>query len=298
MASLPRPQTVLIFLICSITVGMVALSVYGWPNFGKFSYSNNTIAQIPAPITATASDFGGQNDWQKQFFENDKTGAYKATEKTTAKPAAKNLPLTATDLLGRNFFTKYVELRQSGLSSDAKAVNNAAAAVISESLAGIAGIAEPKVYSLKDLKVVADNIETTKAYAENLMKILKDWMPAKNEVEITMNAFEKNDMTLLKNIDMVTNGYKSVSAKLLALPVNQTLAGDHLDLINGINLQIFNARALRRADVDPVTALAAINLEIKSLEAISKAVGNMQNYFTKAGIVFVPPVSSTILQTQ
>ena len=130
MASLPRPQTVLIFLICSITVGMVALSVYGWPNFGKFSYSNNTIAQIPAPITATASDFGGQNDWQKQFFENDKTGAYKATEKTTAKPAAKNLPLTATDLLGRNFFTKYVELRQSGLSSDAKAVNNAAAAVM------------------------------------------------------------------------------------------------------------------------------------------------------------------------
>ncbi len=293
--SYPRKQTFFIFLTSLIAVGATALYIYGWPSFGQVSYSDNSLAQMPISATGNAIDSAVNTDWQKQFYTNDKSGSYKAPTKTTASSATKDLPLTATDLLGRNFFTKYVELRQAGLTNDTAAVNNATKQLIADS---VAGVAEPKKYTLSDVKIISadSDLSSTKAYAQKITDILKSSMPVQNEAEVTMNAFDKGDMSLLKNIDVITNGYKSALAQLLATPVTQALANDQLDLINGLSLQIFNARALRRADVDPVTALAAISLEVKSLQTIATSVGNMQNFFAKAGISFVPPVSGSILQ--
>jgi hypothetical protein len=215
----------------------------------------------------------------------------------TQKNIEVEVPLNPTEALGRDFFTKYVELRQSGLNNDQKAVDTVATQLIKE---GVAKVSQPKSYTSKDIVIipVGTTVDATKLYAENLVKILKSWMPVKNEAEIAMEAFEKGDMDLLKGIDPIILGYKTALTKLLATPVVQPLAESHLDLINAISLQAFNAKGLRNSDEDPLTGLAAISLEIKSLEAIATAIGKMQSHFASSGIVFNLPISGSILQSQ
>jgi hypothetical protein len=130
------------------------------------------------------------------------------------------------------------------------------------------------------------------------VKILKETMPEKNEAEIAMIAFESGDMSILKTIDVVTTGYKNAVSKLLTTPVPQVLAQYHLDLINGLSSQVFNARSLRNSDKDPLTGLAAIGMEIKNLKSIANAIAGMQNVFTEQGITFVLPASGSVLQSK
>jgi len=290
----PRKQTFLIFIICIIAV---AGALY-------YSRGNSSSQKTPdnSALTAKKSDAeiaGGldsNTDWKKQFFDTSSTSKpYNPTSKSLSS-SIKNEPLTATDILGRNFFTTYMKLRQGGLTNDSQAITEAANQVISESMSGVA---EPKRYSVENIKVIrADTLELSRAYAEKLMAILKSWMPAKNEAEVAMNAFEKDDMALLKGIDPIISGYKSTLSNLIALPVPTNLAQFHLSLVNGISMQISNAESLRKSDTDPVSGLAAIGQELKSLETIANAISGMQIYFDSVGIVFTLPSSGSILQSR
>lgn len=287
----PRPQTLLIFVLCLIVVGTTAFYMNGWTfknrvAFDQKSSLNPISIGNQAPISAST-------DWQKQFYDGKTDSQAFKPAKAATKVVLKEEPLTPTDQVGRNFFTKYVQLRQAGLNNDSQSVTAAVNQVIAE---GIASVPTPKVYSDKDIHVVNESPIVIKTYAEDLLNILKSSMPATNESEIALNAYEKGDMSALKDLDPIIASYKAGLNRLLSTPVPQSLAGYHLDLVNGLSMQIFNAQSLRRSDTDPVTGLAAINLEVKSLQAISTAVANMQNYFASAGVSFVLPVTGNLLQ--
>jgi hypothetical protein len=290
----PHKQTLAIFIVCFIFVTGIAIYIYGWPstkNAVKYRNSN-----LEPQVATNNTNFGTSSDWQKQFIDTKASTTFKY-DPVTQKNIEVEVPLNPTEALGRDFFTKYVELRQSGLNNDQKAVDTVATQLIKE---GVAKVSQPKSYTSKDIVIipVGTTVDATKLYAENLVKILKSWMPVKNEAEIAMEAFEKGDMDLLKGIDPIILGYKTALTKLLATPVVQPLAESHLDLINAISLQAFNAKGLRNSDEDPLTGLAAISLEIKSLEAIATAIGKMQSHFASSGIVFNLPISGSILQSQ
>ncbi len=289
----PRKQTAFIFIICLILVFGTSVLVNGWPSTKKqVSFKN---ASEKTAITAIdIPDVSGESEWKKTFFEKDTNISVKGAKET--KSTAPTEKLTPTDLFGRSFFTKYAELRRSGLSNNANAVDTISNQLISETLTGIKN---PTTYSLKDIKTTyKSDIETTRKYAEGLMAILGDWMPEVNEVEIVTTALESGDMNELKKIDPIIAGYKTAKTRLLATVVPDTLALPHLDLINGISMQIFNAESLLNADKDPLTALAAVSLEVKSLETIAVAVGKLKNAFALAGITFVVSPSSSSSQSR
>jgi hypothetical protein len=146
--------------------------------------------------------------------------------------------------------------------------------------------------------LVSNTLQQSVKYAEELMSILSKWMPAVNEVEILTDALESGDMDLLKQIDPIISGYKNAVIKLKSMTVPDVLALPHLDLINGISMQTFNAESLRNADKDPLTSVAAISMEVKSLETIAMAIGRMQSIFANAGINFITPQSGSILQSR
>lgn len=289
----PRKQTVFIFFICLILVFGTSVLVNGWPSTKKqVSYKN--VSEKTIVVTSDAVADTGEQEWQKSFFDDQaKVNVKNAKDVQPAKLAEK---LTPTDLFGRNFFTKYTELRQSGLSDNASAIDSVANELINQSLSGIKGA---NLYTLKDIKTTyKSDVETTKKYAEDLIAILSNWMPAVNEVEIVTEALESGDMDLLKKIDPIIVGYKNAVNKLKTITVPDSLALPHLDLINGISMQIFNAEALRNADKDPLTSLAAVSMEVKSLETIAGAIGRMQTIFANTGITFVTPQSGSILQSR
>ncbi|MFA6601466.1 MAG: hypothetical protein WCT02_01205 [Candidatus Paceibacterota bacterium] len=287
----PRPQTLLIFVLCLVVVGATAFYMNGWTFKNRVAFdqksSLNPISLGNQPPVNTSTD------WQKQFYDNNSNSQAFKPVKSTTKVVQKEEPLTTTDQVGRNFFTKYVQLRQAGLTNDNTSVSAAVNQVIAD---GIASVPTPKTYTNKDILVVNENPITLKTYAEDLLNVLKSSMPVTNESEIALKAYEKGDMSALKEIDPIIASYKSGLNGLISTPVPQPLAIYHLDLINGLSMQIFNAQSLRRSDTDPVTGLAAINLEVKSLQAISTAVANMQNYFGSNGVNFVLPVSGSLLQ--
>lgn len=288
----PRKQTLFIFFICLILVFGTSVLVNGWPSTKKqVSYNNFSEKTIVVANDAVADT--SEQEWQKNFFNDTQVNTKGAKDVQQAKVSEK---LTPTDLFGRNFFTKYTELRQSGLSDNANAIESVANELINQSLGGIKGA---NLYTLKDINTTyKSDIETTKKYAEDLMLVLSKWMPAVNEVEIVTNALESGDMDLLKQIDPIIVGYKNAVNKLKAMTVPDVLALPHLDLINGISMQIFNAESLRNADKDPLTSLAAVSMEVKSLETIANAIGRMQTIFANTGITFVTPQSGSILQSR
>lgn len=288
----PHKQTFFIFVICLFLVLGVSFFINGLPSTkNKIVYQNTS---IKPQIISNEKPIETETDWQKAFLDqkdNVKIDPVNVVDKTKVKEES----LNPTELLGRNFFTKYVQLRQSGLTTDTEAVNAVANQVIND---GVSSIKGPSSYTAKNIKISSgSSVDDIKKYAENLMLILKDSMPVKNEAEIAMNAFDSGDMNLLKEIDKVVAGYKKADSKLLETPVPQILAQYHLDLINGLSIQTFNAQSLRNSDKDPLTGLAAIGMEVKSLQAIANAIAGMQKIFTQQGITFVLPVSGSILQS-
>lgn len=289
----PRKQTVYIFFICLIMVFGTSVLVNGWPSTKKQVSFNNPSSNTTI-IANDTQKLDAEAEWQKSFFDDQAKVSVKNAKET--KTPVSSEKLNPTDLFGRNFFTKYTELRQSGLSSNANVVDSIANDLINQSLSGIKG---PNVYSLKDIKTTyKSDTETTKLYAQNLMSTLGAWMPEVNEVEIVTSALESGNMDQLKKIDTIVLGYKKALDKLKTTIVPDNLTIPHLDLINGISMQIFNAESLRNSDKDPLTGLAAISLEVKSLEAIANAIGRMQTIFASSGITFVTPQSGSILQSR
>ncbi len=290
----PRKQTLFIFFICLILVLGTSIFVNGFPSTRKqVSYKNDSKKTVV--VTSDNTGVSDSAEWEKSFFNEQEKVSVKNTKDLEKVTPAKE-KLNPTDLFGRNFFTKYTELRQSGMTNNTSAVNSAVSQLIGESLEGIKG---PTMLSLTDIKSSTNtDTESIRQYAQSLMSILGDWMPAKNEVEILTSALESGDMEKLKEIDKIIVGYKTAQNRLKATVVPETLALPHLDLINGISMQIFNAESLRNADKDPLTGLAAISLEVKSLETIAEAVGKMRNAFSLAGISFVVPSSGSILQSR
>ncbi len=291
----PRNQTTTIFIICLILVLGTAFYMNGLPSAkSQVSYKN---LSSKTQVIADIKNDEGDTKWQQAFFDEQKQVDLSKAENIAQKPATKSEPLTPTALLGRNFFTKYTELRRAGLTNDSSTVNAVANQIVNESASGLK---KPNTYTVKDVKISyqPSDITATKNYAESLMAILKVWMPEKNEVEIVIFALENDEMEHLKTIDPIIKGYETALSRLLNTSVPSSFASYHLSLINGISMQIYNARALRNVDTDPLTGLSAISLEVKSLEMVAKALAQMQNQFTKEGITFVVPQSGSILQNR
>ena len=290
----PRSQTFITFIVSGFFVVGTYVAINGLPNSSKqVSFKNEPVK----PIINVKEDSTFQEEpWQKEFFDQkqQKVDTKKATDINKTNQPQK---LTATEVFSRNFFTKYAELRQSGLNNNANAVESVTNQLINESLDKMDGA---KVYNLKDIKIDpnANDTQSIRNYAESLMNILGKWMPDKNEAEIVTNALESDNMELLKDIDPIISGYQKTLNSLKTLKVPETLALPHLNLINGVSMQIYNAKSLRNTEKDPLTALSGISREVQSLETIAKSIASMQEIFSERGITFVVPSSGSILQSR
>jgi hypothetical protein len=71
------------------------------------------------------------------------------------------------------------------------------------------------------------------------------------------------------------------------LPVPERYAVKHLDLVNGLSSQVYNASVIRNVDKDALTALTGIGNELGTLKKLSNTIDDLQRSFSDEGIVFV-----------
>lgn len=280
MAVYPRKQTVLILVVCILVVGGVSLYAYG-----GFSGLSGIRSQSTAYLTDVSASPAGMipenSDWQKQFLGINATStSLKKTAKTV--PSAPPENLTATDILGRAFITKYGELKQAGLEKDAGSIEKIMGQVTAETVARLPG---PKTFSPADIRLAASSTEALTIYGKAVMSIFYRYMPKQNEAEIAHQAFVDDNMEDLKKIDPVIAGYRSMQSALLATPVPVPLASYHINLIDAVSMALYNAESFRHMDTDPVRGLAAVSLELVALQNIVTALTNMNNYFLSLGLM-------------
>lgn len=279
--SYQRRQTFIIASVCIIIVIGTLIYVYG-PSWNESREQNTPIKGSLEVNSNTIGDLAN-GDWKKTFFavSSSTDSAYK-----TESAASSSVPevLTQTDMLGREFFAAYAQLRQSGLTSDTNAINSAANLVVSNA---VARIPSPAVYETKDLKILeANDVNTLTAYSSKLSSILGTNFPKTNETVIVGEALDADDMSILKGIDPIISDYQATLKALVTMNVPKSLATYHVSLLNGVSLQIFNAQALRNLETDPVRGLAAINMEIPAMETITGALEKIAAYLKTKGISF------------
>ena len=284
MAIRPHKQTVIIFVICVIAVGLTTIYANGSsPQQPKITSAEDIVSINSGLNKIIASS---SNDWQKQFINTSATNSSFKVPKNSKSDSTKPEVLTATDRFARDFFLKYMQLHKAGQDSDQTAVSEASDQVITNH---VSDIQLPRTYSIYDLKVSTDSDDATmKDYSRSIVTILTAYMPSadNNEAVITINALDKGDMTILKQIDPIIANYKSAVSALLKVTVPKPVANYHVQLINGVGIALFNAQALRTTDVDPIRGMDAVGLEMTGLETMDTALTNIKQYFSDRALPF------------
>lgn len=264
----PHKQTVIIFIVCVVVVGAVTWYSHGL-NITQIQNQKGTNTTASANIDQISTT-DVSNDWQKQFFGS-ATSSVKLSAKKPANTTAET-PLSFTDQLGRDYFSQYMMAMQAGLDSDPNVTNS----INNRFIERVANAANPTIYSMKDIYLISDkNIEVITNYKKNLTYTLQN-MPSDDAATIANDAFNNGDMESLSKIDRIVNGYEAVAMSLRTMPVPQSVAQYHLDLLNGISITLYNAKSLRNVEKDPVQGLAAVGIYIVGLENISTALNNIQ----------------------
>lgn len=287
MAAYPRVQTVVTFIVCATAVIGVATYVYG----GSFLSSKDKKVAVVETVTTS---FGEANplietaDWKQAFFEINESSK-KSYSTDTAKSLTfeqDSVDLTATDVLGREFFSKFMTLRQAGMISNTEATNALVDQIVEDGQFITDG---PKIYSIKDLHISAtEDNASRQIYANAVATALKRNRPTENEAVIAKDALERGDDARLADIDPIIAVYASVRGELLGLYTPPSVAEYHLNLINGLSGALANAISFRNAATDPLQALTAVS-NYQTVEAdIFYTVVDMRSYFDDNDIVFTP----------
>ncbi len=286
----PRKQTVIIFIICAaIIAGLIAYESTQRPNN---TADESSLSAVTSPdsglIDPAAASTTKNSNWQKQFLADGPSASIKMNSSAT-DPLTKDAPLSRTDVISHDLFTQYMQAHQAGLDNDPTVISGMADRLGNQ----ISAAAIPVRYATRDIIIIPDSSNAAIfAYAKRTMHML-DSLPSANEAQIANDALSSGDLSGLKDLDPIIASYQSIISSLKSEEVPQKLANDHLNLMNGISISLFNAQALRKVDTDPVQALGALDIYMQGLQQISDALQGLQNSFDAAKIVFVEPINTT-----
>ncbi len=211
---------------------------------------------------------------------NDKIDASSSSKTETQKEK-----LTSTDILARDFFAKYMELKQVGLSEDKQSQEE----MISQVLKGGLVIEKPKDYTFSSIKIITDNSkEASKKYGNDTGVIFQRYIikDSRGEMVIEKDALDKEDFTILKELDPIIISYKNMLSALLKTNVPEKMSSIHLDIINSLNGLIFADESLKKLELDPVSGVQGTANYLESTKKLNMAFNNLKNFLNNQGITY------------
>ncbi|MEY2664410.1 MAG: hypothetical protein RIT04_218 [Candidatus Parcubacteria bacterium] len=192
---------------------------------------------------------------------------------------------TLTGQFGREIFSQYMKLQQSGAGTD----KTSQQAVIDTILSNQKFILSPKEYKLADL-TFTETISTSSIqnYANNLSLVLTSFAAQKSRDETTIlrESVDKNNAEVLKELDPIIAFYKKSLTMLVSLPVPRTIATMHLNIVNGLSGLVFVDESYRQASADPLIALQGLGRSQKIIEDMILAIKAMGDYMSTNKIKF------------
>ncbi|MEK7567645.1 MAG: hypothetical protein AAB513_01860 [Patescibacteria group bacterium] len=192
--------------------------------------------------------------------------------------------LTTTDLVARDFFSKYLAAKQSGQPIDSNISGQIASSVLTQTKT----IGIVRLYSQGDLIIDKnDNTENLKSYGEKMGSIIKNTPPWKeSELEIIKQALEREDESILKRLDPIINGYTSMREQMLKITVPEKAIPTHLDLLNAMEKIISSLKSAQNVFKDPVTALTIFGKYSETITGLHRVFIDIRGLFQRNNITY------------
>ncbi|MDE1940694.1 MAG: hypothetical protein KGI66_01095 [Patescibacteria group bacterium] len=271
----PRKQTVITFVVCAVAV--VAAKYYvSSADQPADSARLQALAASATDTEAAIIDSPEFADWQASFGTT-----------TVKKPAAGSSSspetLTRTDKFSRDFFTRYMELKQAGLLNNQDIVNQATNDVITADV----NPTPPKVYTLSDLKISSSaDAASLQSFSSAVASVIESYRVAKNEQSILTDFFASNDPSSLKSLAPVIATYKRMIASLLAIRTPRSVSAQQLEIINALSAMEAAATDLQALGSDTIRGLAGISAHTAAVTAMITALTDMHSALTGLGASF------------
>jgi hypothetical protein len=272
----PHKQTVIIFIVCVTVVGIVIWNSHSQSKEQDINITEKPLNNTNIPVTSRVS-----TDWQKQFFDSTNNSVKLSAKKIDTTSEA---PLSMTSEFGRNLFTQYVNLKQTGLTSDTDIVNSTISGVINQAFAESD---EPKTYTVSDIITNEDNSAATlKEYGNNIGMLFLKYAPTQDDATLALAGMQGKDPSYKEKINTNINKYKIILSNILKIPAPKIVKDYHLTLSNGMSNMIFIASSLQTSETDPLKAINALKLYSTVYPSILDSIAHIKIALGSIGITY------------
>ncbi len=309
-------KNIALIVFALLIIGVVfILAEYRNKNSDNLVYDSTTtvsdkVESIPADTQLKDSDDDGLKDWEEILLGTDpnnkdtdgdgtvdgveansnrnpliKGPKDKEGDTVSVNTSSGQSNLTSTDRLARDFFARYMELKQIGLSGDKQSQDEVASQALKSGLV----LDSPKKYSLTDIKIITDTSPVTiKKYGNEAGAIFQKYIlpNSRSEAIIAKEAIEKEDFKILEEIDPIIASYKNMISALIKIDAPKTMNNIHLSIINSLSEILFSAESLRKVETDPVAGLQGVSKYLDGAKNLNTALNNLKNYFNTSGIIY------------
>ncbi len=280
---------ILIFVSILLVGGVFLFSEYRNRKVQNTYTASADISSIDDNIEAENIDTDGDGlkDWEEILLGSDSKDA-KSMGEISKKSSIQNdskiekvIP-TNTELLGKDFFARYMELRQMGISGDKQSQQDA----MSQSVENILASSQPKTYTVANIIIDNDiSKESIKNYGNSIDQIFKMYsIKSRNEAVITKDSVDRQDSKILNELDPIILSYKNILNGIIKIKAPSTISRLHLDLINSISGLIFVSELFKKSDKDPMSGIQAASNYLKYAEAFNNSYLGIRSYLTFLGV--------------
>ncbi len=247
------------------------------------SYSNG----IDISAKDIDTDVDGSKDWE-EILAGTNPNDPKSKPSTTKEPVTKDLTktdstekLSQIDLVSRDFFARYMELRQLGTAGDKNTQDDLAQKTINNIV-----LSKPIDYKLSEILVKSDSsVDAIKEYSTQIGGIFKkNAIKSRNEIIIAKDAGDNENPDTLKELDPIISSYKSIINSLIKVQAPESMKLMHLDLLNSMNGSLFIAKSLRNYMINPIEGVQAIAYYEIVSKNLFDAVNTIKSYLKYLGI--------------
>lgn len=264
------------------------------------------------------ADHDGLKDWEEELWETDaknqdtdsdgttdgeevRAGRNPLVKNTAAAGAAPNDPLdreaiakkttneqekwTETDRFSREFFRKYLALKQSGKPLTAEDEQR----LIDDVVGHYPPSAQQKIFSETDLSSApSDDAAAYRVYGNALGAVILKHREkvGENELEIFERALGNDDETELAALAGRAERYGKVIADILAIPAPREARLIHLAIANALEQLKESVAGMSEAMRDPVRALGPAVAYPQGIEALADALDRLGTLLSAKGARF------------
>ncbi len=250
------------------------------------TYGTNvgTVTKAPerSAITTTDSDKDGVPDWeeslQAKVFETIDT----PTSTILVSDEPYEPPTTFTGKFSEAFFKDYLQGKINGEDfSDPTAFVGTAIQAIEQNTAS-------KQHAIAELTIVPDSEESIRTYGNRVAEIIQsNSIGNENEALILQRALQANDPEMLKALEPINAVYTKMIEESLQMPVPQSLAFRHVDLLNAYEAILTDIGAMQVAFTDPLFSLARVKAYQKDAEALYTALKGIADFLSLRDVIFM-----------